>query len=370
MFLLFLCSIYWIACSAELVRSVDLKNNRVNANHSLHNTIALDNTYRLSNYYGTAIYNGTRNLFVCPNRLIKHHFRKTRSVIPIFIINKDRLRFLKQLMASYDRIKKVSNIEIVIVDNGSTYPPMIEYLAELETNGVVIYRWQERWNQEALLLGADLETYETWGSSWRDFYMLQEPVRYAVRTYRELHPEMEYYVVTDSDIDLSKTPADILVYYEGILRACPQLDKIGPHISFTDLSYDYQFFDSVTRTYQILYLQQVPSAAYFNNLAYHVSFTGIDTHWSMRRASQVFERLKGTSIRTYAPYQCWHLDFYDTLEYPDTSYYKSHDSNKLNHYTVTNKSETPPAYWNEAEAKYAKFYFDERHATSKLGHAP
>lgn len=73
-----------------------------------------------------------------PNKLIKSQLKDT-STIPIIIINFNQLFYLKQLISFLEQ-KKTKNI--IIIDNNSSYPPLLDYYNEIN-NRVTIHRLNE-----------------------------------------------------------------------------------------------------------------------------------------------------------------------------------------------------------------------------------
>lgn len=73
-----------------------------------------------------------------PNKLIKSQLKDT-STIPIIIINFNQLFYLKQLISFLEQ-KKAKNI--IIIDNNSSYPPLLDYYKEIN-NRVTIHRLNE-----------------------------------------------------------------------------------------------------------------------------------------------------------------------------------------------------------------------------------
>ena len=73
-----------------------------------------------------------------PNKLIKSQLKDT-STIPIIIINFNQLFYLKQLISFLEQ-KKTKNI--IIIDNNSSYPPLLDYYNEIK-NRVTIHRLNE-----------------------------------------------------------------------------------------------------------------------------------------------------------------------------------------------------------------------------------
>jgi glycosyltransferase involved in cell wall biosynthesis len=112
--------------------------------------------------------------------------------IPVIINNRDLLTWPKAMV---ERISKYDNIgDIIIIDNGSTYEPLLEWY---KTNPCqIIYQTN---------LGI--------AAPW---------ICQAVSNLKS-----EYYVVTDADMGLENTPDDTLLYLKDKLQSLKDLGKIG-----------------------------------------------------------------------------------------------------------------------------------------------
>jgi len=198
---------------------------------------------------------------------------------------------------------------------------MLEYLQKLETQNTTVIRFPEiSWNQVLKLAKQKIELYLT------------------------KNPEVLYYVFTDPDIALVRTAPDILLFYAGILEACPHVNVVGPHLQISDLPQSYNRTIQVKERRQSKELSvvqrhsqfwtQVPNMATWNGLGYHLGFHPIDTTFAMRRRSLAFQRLTPRSIRTNAPYAAVHLDWYqDTNNLPaDKIWYTSRVEKDVNHW--------------------------------------
>ena len=121
--------------------------------------------------------------------------------IPVFIISYDRLTLLKTLIASLEKVG-ISNIHII--DNASTYPPLLEFYKETEYD--VIY------------VGENLGSRVFWKSEIFD-------------KYRD-----DFYVVTDSDLELvDDCPDDLIPFLFRTLKKYPFVRKVGVSLKIDDI---------------------------------------------------------------------------------------------------------------------------------------
>jgi hypothetical protein len=112
--------------------------------------------------------------------------------IPIIINNRNLLTYPSKMM---NELKSFDNVgDIIIVDNGSTYEPLLEWY---ETKPCEIIRTTNNGHLSPWVIG------------------LPEKLN------------SEFYVVTDPDLDLSITPKDSLLFLEDKMRTHSQYCKIG-----------------------------------------------------------------------------------------------------------------------------------------------
>lgn len=112
--------------------------------------------------------------------------------IPIIINNRDLLTWPSKMV---DDLKSFDNVgEIIILDNGSTYEPLLEWYKTKPCT--IIY--SENLGQ---------------GATWT----LNLPIKLG----------LGYYVVTDPDLDLSKTPKNSLTHLKEKFDSHPEYSKIG-----------------------------------------------------------------------------------------------------------------------------------------------
>ena len=102
--------------------------------------------------------------------------------------------------------------DIVIVDNGSTYPPLLDWYLGLSHRVVRL---------------ANLGHRAPWHREVQEF----------VKT--------RYYVVTDPDLDLVRTPRDCLAFLQECLAIHPRAGKIGLGLRIDDVPADSPCFDHV-----------------------------------------------------------------------------------------------------------------------------
>jgi glycosyltransferase involved in cell wall biosynthesis len=121
--------------------------------------------------------------------------------IPIIINNFNRVGYLKKLLTSLEK-RGYSNI--YIIDNCSTYPPLLEFY---DTCGYKIYR-----------LKKNLGAYSLWKSG-------------LIKKFNK-----DYFVYTDSDIEpLEECPSDFMLFFLNALKKHKLASKVGFSLKIDDI---------------------------------------------------------------------------------------------------------------------------------------
>ena len=217
-------------------------------------------------------------------------------MIPIFIITKDRITCLKQCIESY---KKLGDIEIILVDNGSTYPEMVEFLRSKE------YKVISNPNPTG------------------EFQDISEWVSSAIyQWYKE--NDSEYYIVTDPDIEIENPSPKLLEYYIKLLNAFPKVTVVAPMLRIDDIPESFRLKTDMVKSHN----KQFWHKPYFEFDGIKCTPSAVDTTFGMYRKSFVFRRLNH-GIRVHEPFMAKHLDWYIDLDNPseEQEYYWSHASN-------------------------------------------
>ena len=226
-------------------------------------------------------------------------------MMPIFIITCDRLTCTREAIVSY-RECIGQEFDLVIVDFGSTYQPLLEYLRQLEDSGIKIY-WKDAICNANQLNGVSM----------------------CIEDYFKSHPTSNY-VVTDPDIELDNTPDDILDIYSYFLDTFHNANVVGPMLRIDDIPDCYPLKEQLIsgkRGYHGKFHAQPVNVIYRGNTKLEYIFAPIDTTFGMYRTGAKWARLK-FGIRVLPPYGARHLDWYvdpNNLT-PDQKYYMEHAS--------------------------------------------
>jgi hypothetical protein len=193
-------------------------------------------------------------------------------MVPIYLIARDRLTCLKNMV---DYLLKLKDARVIIIDNASTYPALLEWY---KSEPCEIIRLRRNGGQRVAYQFAEKE-------------------------------EADYYVVSDPDLDLGETPLDLLDVLREGLEKYPKVCKTGLGIRIDDLPESFKFSKKV-RGHEIGFWIEPKDTRWFN--------AWVDTTFAMYRKGW-----KPTScLRANFPYVCrhtsWYLD-YDNL--PEDEYY-------------------------------------------------
>lgn len=189
--------------------------------------------------------------------------------IPIFINNYNRVSSLKSLISG---LEKRGYFNIHIIDNNSTYPPLLEYYKNC--------------NYKIHRLNKNLGFKAFWKSGLWYKYMRR------------------YYCYTDSDLSLIEDcPEDFMSKFYLILEKYPNVHKVGFSLKIDDLP------DQFLQKDQVLNWE---SRFYQNEKEENLFIAPIDTTFALYRPFSKRGKRDGTDemIRVGAPYQCRHLPWY------------------------------------------------------------
>lgn len=205
--------------------------------------------------------------------------------IPIFINSRDRLHPMRQLI---DWLLRAGYRRIYVLDNDSTYSPLLEYYRQLDEHepSVRVLRLRRNIGHTAL-----------WDSGVLEIMQIDTP-----------------YVYTDSDVvPTEDCPSDILTDLLEILRKYPFLKKAGLGLRIDDITY---FDKQVTR--------DIEERHYRWEMEKEVYFSSVDTTFALYRNYRhynlyVAARTTGRRMARHLP---WYYDYEDLPE--DEEYYMAH----------------------------------------------
>ncbi|MCE9623096.1 MAG: glycosyltransferase family 2 protein [Actinomycetia bacterium] len=185
---------------------------------------------------------------------------------PIFISLRDRLEPLQTLLNWLDR---VNQREIWLIDNDSTYPPLVEFLSTTEHR---VVRSGRNWGSRAPWLTGTIQ-----------------------RVARN-----RYFVVTDPDVvPDDECPLDALDYFRSILDRHLDLHKAGFGLRIDDLPERYALAADVVAWETQFWERPIEPGLYA---------APIDTTFALYRPMR--RHSDSPAVRTGAPYLARHLPWY------------------------------------------------------------
>jgi glycosyltransferase involved in cell wall biosynthesis len=201
---------------------------------------------------------------------------KDYKKIPIIINNFNRLDYMKQLIES---LEKRGYTNIFIIDNLSTYPPLLEYY---KTCKYTVFRLDRNIGMNAL-----------WGSG-------------LIKKFRK-----DYFVYTDSDmVPVEECPDDFLLFFLEVLRKKKFAQKVGFSLKIDDLPDSYALKDTVIETEKQYYQYKAGDLLYWAPIA---------TTFALYRprARRIHGNYYIEMYRTAWPYMARHLPWYMDSTNPD-----------------------------------------------------
>lgn len=199
------------------------------------------------------------------------------GTVPIYLTSFNLLTWLR---AACDRLAQVPQARVVIVDNASTYEPLLDWY---KTCPYPVYRCHE-----------NLGPLAAWKSGvvwdWKDG---------------------DYYAVAPADLDLADTPLDMLDRLEEAFARWPTVQKAGLSLKIDDLPDHCPIRDEV-REWEGRYWRDK-----LDDQFYHGGNRSTLALYNRKRPC-VSERQALCSVRTAPPYTARHLPWYlDTAALPE-----------------------------------------------------
>jgi hypothetical protein len=215
--------------------------------------------------------------------------------VPIFILFKDRVSVLLEMLRAIYRYLRTP-YEIVIIHDNSTYPEAVRFIQRLKDSGVFVYENPRPWQE------------------FDEFY---EIVADFVEHYMH-RAQSGNYVLSDPDCALDSVPWNLLTVYQSALEELG-LDVVGAALRWDDfpeeLASATSYEDNVSR---------LPAETYtYQGRNYYFIKALVDTTFAMYRKGPRLNRFAGKHIRMLPPLGARHLDFYfDKANLPqDYRYY-------------------------------------------------
>lgn len=182
--------------------------------------------------------------------------------IPVIINNRNLLTYPKQMVETLQGFADVG--DIIIVDNSSTYPPLLDWYA----------------TKPCKIIKTNLSSYLT---PWD----INLPIELKSR----------FYIVSDPDLDLSITPKDTVVYLKEKINHEQTYDKIGLSLKNYNVSESSPYH---------MFLKAWSATTWDTNSIKNGLLTNhkIDTTFAIY---DIKRNPRGESCATYLPYSVNHI---------------------------------------------------------------
>jgi hypothetical protein len=217
-----------------------------------------------------------------------------RQKLPVIVVCRD---LVSDLISLVNWLERASHENIILLDNNSTYPPLLEYLHASP--------------HDVIRLDTNLGHRSPWLSGLVDQLGATTP-----------------FVVTDPDVlPDPEAPADSFEYFQDVLLRYSAFDKAGFGLHIDDLPAYYPHRTAVIAWETPFWTKEIESAVFSTHL---------DTTLALHRPNTPYKVTE--ALRTGAPHMARHLPWYRDPSHPDkeTAYYLKHRDNSV-------------GYWNRPE---------------------
>jgi len=195
----------------------------------------------------------------------------------VFIVVFNRLAPLVKMV---DFLNKIEDVEPVILNMGSTYPPLLEWLSKCSCEV--------------------MESKNT--GQWKALWNLQNK-----------KPSSEkYFAFTDPDLDLSDCPLDLFDVLKGGLDKYPKFTKAGLSLEINDIPDDFTYKKEVLRQETQFWKNRIDDEFYIADVA---------TTLAVYRCGVKPASCIGPALRADRPYTAKHIDWYSNDLSAEEIYY-------------------------------------------------
>lgn len=213
-----------------------------------------------------------------------------KKVLPVVIICRDIVSSLSSLVSWFEN---AGHENIILLDNNSTYPPLLEYLSKS--------------SHEVIRLGTNMGHKSPWSSGLVSRFDNKTP-----------------FVITDPDLlPDPEAPADSFEYFQEVLLRYVDFDKIGFGLHIDDLPTYYPFREQVINW---------ESPFWANEIEPKVFKAHLDTTLALHRPKTLYKVTE--ALRTGFPYLAKHLPWYQNPYNPneETAYYLEHRDDSIGYW--------------------------------------
>ena len=229
--------------------------------------------------------------------------------IPVFVVNRNRLCAMQRLI---EWLRAAGTRQIVILDNASSYPPLLRYYESLP-EGVKVLRMEQNHGPWVL---------------W------QQGVHKVLET---------PFVLTDSDVvPVAACPSDLIARMLEVLQSHPEAKKVGPGLRIDDLPDHYVEADTV-RKWESQFWEHPVAPGLFR--------APIDTTFALYPPGAEFSN-EPCNLRLGAPYLIEHTPWYvDEKNLSDEElHYRANTSLAYSNWSVAKKD-----HWVARSERVARY---------------
>lgn len=240
--------------------------------------------------------------------------------VPIFVLHRDRHTMLRRLVASLRAVidTRLTPFVVFVHDMQSSNPETLRALDELQKASaeaatpadlrVIVHRDQTVESALADAIARD----PTLGFDARVNIVLNS-VRQSIEQYLQTHRGVQYYVVTDPDVELpTGMPGDVLALAALLLERFPTATLVAPGLRTDDLPQS-TCRSHLVRFHESGFWEGLPHSIGVGHVRRYFSVPmPVDTTFAMYRRSFPFSRLNW-GVRLHHPYVIRHLPWYEPL---------------------------------------------------------
>ena len=155
----------------------------------------------------------------------------------------------------------------------------------------------------------------------------------SVNTYLDVHPECEYYIITDPDIELDHVKENILEFYVWLYNTHDGKYVIGPMLRIDDIPNYYPKKESAIKKHKQQFWNKRSTMIKWNQATFKIQYSPIDTTFQLSGSKDRRKKFPRTGIRCYAPYSARHLDWYlNPNKLSDDQKYYSRNASRTAHW--------------------------------------
>ena len=229
--------------------------------------------------------------------------------IPVFIISRDRLKALKQLL---NWCEKESLTNIIIIDNSSTYPPLLRFYSSVP--------------HKVIGLSRNIGQTSPWVTGAVDVYAKDKP-----------------FIVTDSDIIPLPNAHGAVRLFCKLLNDYPERIKAGFGLVIDDIPDSYALKDYVIAWESQFWQKEIEKDVYDAD---------IDTTFAVNRQGIPYDIRD--SLRTGGRFLARHETWYTDSKKPsaEMKYYRAHANKGI-------------GSWGTNHKELSNVYHDHKHSSKK-----